>query len=321
MQHPFYKSVVALGGGAGLFSLLRGLKHFPLELTAIVTIADNGGSSGQLRERFEMPPPGDIRNVIAALSESEPLIQQLFQYRFKDSQVGLAGHPVGNLLLAAMNEITGDFASAISAICKVLNVKGRILPASLMPPQLFAQLVDGRVIQGESAIGKAPTKIARVFYDKPHKTSREVIDVIENAQAIILGPGSLYTSVIANLLIPDLRAALIKSRAQKIYVANIMMQSEETRGYGVHDHIEAVYAHLGLTPFFDTVFVNTQEIPAAHRQAYIKKENMGQSPVDFSRLYALGVQVIGADFLDMKADFVRHDALKLAAMLFAHLID
>lgn len=313
------KKIVALGGGTGLSALLRGLKYFPVNLTAIVTIADDGGSSGLLRKTFEMPPPGDIRNVITAMSEVEPLIQELFQYRFKTDD-GFKGHPIGNLLLAAMNDITNDFPSAVSALCQVLNVRGQVLPSTIEAPRLYAVLNDGSVIMGERFIGKAPKPISHVCLDKAHEASVHVIEAIEDADAIILGPGSLYTSVIPNLLVPSIQKALIQSKAKKIYISNIMMEAEETRGYSVSDHIRAIEEHLGQMNVIDTVFVNDAPIPKELLEEYKRVDNIEPALVDYAKLEEYGVEVIASRFVEENIHYVRHDSLKLASMIFAHII-
>lgn len=313
------KKIVAIGGGTGLSSLLRGLKFFPVDITAVVTIADDGGSSGLLRETFEMPPPGDIRNVITAMSEVEPLVQELFQYRFKTNNE-LKGHPVGNLLLAAMNDITNDFPSAVSALCQVLNVRGKVLPSTIEAPRLKAVLTSGQVLEGERFIGKTPEAIDHVYLDKKHQASSQVIDAITSADAIILGPGSLYTSVIPNLLVANIKKAIIESSASKLYVSNIMMEPEETRGYSVSDHVIAIEKHLGVTGVIDTVFVNDAEIPKKLLEEYWRVDKIGVSPVDYARLADLDVEIVASRFVEENIDYVRHDSLKLASTIFTHII-
>lgn len=313
------KKVVAIGGGTGLSSLLRGLKHFPVDITAVVTIADDGGSSGMLRESFEMPPPGDIRNVITAMSEVEPLVQQLFQYRFKTG-TELKGHPVGNLLLAAMNDITNDFPSAVSALCQVLNVRGRVLPSTIEAPHLKARLVDGQIVEGEKYIGKAPKQIEEIFLDKEHEASKEVIAAIEKADAIILGPGSLYTSVIPNLIVPNVKEAILTSKAKKLYISNIMMEPEETRGYTVSDHVSAIEKHLGKVGAIDTVFVNDGVVPKELEDEYWRVDQITVSPVDYDVLEKMNIEVVASRFIEERVNYVRHDSLKLASTIFTHII-
>lgn len=313
------KKIVALGGGTGLSALLRGLKYFPVHITAVVTIADDGGSSGLLRKTFEMPPPGDIRNVITAMSEVEPLVQELFQYRFK-TEDGLKGHAVGNLLLAAMNDITNDFPSAVSALCQVLNVRGQVFPSTIEAPRLHAVLNDGTMITGEHFIGKAPKPIEYVCLDKDHVASQHVIQALEEADAIILGPGSLYTSVIPNLLVPNIQEAFIQSKAKKIYISNIMMEAEETRGYSVSDHVRAIEEHVGQTKIIDTVVVNDAPIPIELLEEYKRIDNIGPSHVDYDKLEEYGVEVIASRFVEDNVNYVRHDSLKLASIIFTHII-
>lgn len=314
------KKVVAIGGGSGLSSLLRGLKYFPVDITAVVTIADDGGSSGKLRQTFEMPPPGDIRNVITAMSEVEPLVQELFQYRFKTGGE-LEGHPVGNLLLAAMNDITNDFPSAVSALCQVLNVRGRVLPSTIEAPHLHAVLKNGDVVSGEKYVGKAPEPIEYVYLDKEHRASDEVIQAIEQADAIILGPGSLYTSVIPNLLVRNVRDALIQSNAVKMYVSNIMMEAEETRGYSVSDHITAIERHLEEPNIVDVVFVNDSPLPQNLKEEYWRVDRISESLVDYEKLAQMNLEVVTSRFVETGIDYIRHDSLKLASAIFTYLID
>lgn len=313
------KKIVAIGGGTGLSALLRGLKYFPVEITAVVTIADDGGSSGLLRKTFEMPPPGDIRNVITAMSGVEPLVQELFQYRFK-TEDGLKGHPVGNLLLAAMNDITNDFPSAVSALCQVLNVRGKVLPSTIEAPCLHARLEDGTMLSGERFIGKAKCRIDRVFLDKEHLASEAVIAEIMDADAVILGPGSLYTSVIPNLLVPNIQKAIIQTTAKKLYISNIMMEPEETRGYSVSDHVVAIEKHLEQSGVIDTVFVNDATIPKELLLEYQRVDNVGVSLVDYEKLAQLDVEVIASRFVEENMNYVRHDSLKLASVIFTHII-
>lgn len=313
------KKIVAIGGGTGLSALLRGLKHFPVDITAVVTIADDGGSSGLLRQTFEMPPPGDIRNVITAMSEVEPLVQELFQYRFK-TEDGLNGHPVGNLLLAAMNDITNDFPNAVSALCQVLNVRGKVFPSTIEAPCLHAVLKDGSMMQGEQFIGKAPHPIDYVCLDKQHRASEQVISAIQQADAIILGPGSLYTSVIPNLLVPNIQEAIKASKAKILYISNIMMEAEETRGYSVSDHIRAIEKHMNHVGIINTVFVNDAMIPTTLLKEYKRIDDIDVSPVDYEKLSDMGVEVVASRFVEDNVHYVRHDSLKLASMIFAHII-
>lgn len=255
--------VVAIGGGTGLSTLLRGLKQYTSNITAIVTVADDGGSSGKLRRDIGVIPPGDIRNCIAALAEAEPLVTQLFQHRFEDSAgAGMGGHSFGNLYLVAMAQVTGNMENAIRETSRVLAVRGRILPASLADVRLGAELADGRVVHGESAIPRAGAPVRRVFIEPAGvPVNGEAVTAILGADLIVLGPGSLYTSVLPNLLIPGMAEALRATRAHRVYVSNVATQHGETDGYTAADHYAALRRHLGDLDVADVVLANSN-IPA-----------------------------------------------------------
>lgn len=298
--------IVVIGGGTGLSTLLRGLKHYTSNITAIVTVGDDGGSSGRLREEHSIIPPGDIRNCIAALADEEQLITALFQYRFKTGS-GLEGHSFGNLFLTAMCQITGDMFSAIKESSKVLNIAGRVLPSTLDNVQLVADMADGSVVVGESLIPEAKGKIVRLrcLPDSP-KTLPEVTEAIHRAELIILGPGSLYTSVLPNLLIPDICRAVADSRAPKLYVANIMTQPGETDGYTVGDHLQAILDHGPCAVAVNGVIVN-QWLPDPLLEKY---RAFGYEPVslDRERCQHLGVQVVEELLVDEREHHVvRHN--------------
>ena len=254
--------IVAIGGGTGLSTLLRGLKECTDSLTAIVTVADDGGSSGRLRQELGLLPPGDFRQCIAALAEVEPLMTLLFQYRFGE-ELGLNGHSFGNLFIAAMAGITGDFGQAIRLSSKVLAVRGRILPSTMQSVTLWAELAEGRddsnaqhQVQGESRIPKAGVPIERVFLQPDDARGYgEAMQALLDADLIIVGPGSLYTSILPNLLVKDVVAALRASEALRIYVCNLATQAGETDGYNAADHVRAIYNHVG-EGLFDYVLVN-----------------------------------------------------------------
>ena len=259
--------VAVIGGGTGLSTILRGLKRYPIDITAIVTVADDGGSSGSLRTDFDVPPPGDIRNVLVALSEVEPLVQELFQYRFT-GETDLAGHPTGNLLIAAMTNITGDFASAIQKLSEVLKVRGRVLPVCNTPLCLCAEYDDGTIIQGESLIPTIEKKIKRVYYTKEDaRALDEAVEAIMEADLVLLGPGSLYTSIIPNLLLVEISEALVKTSAECVYCCNIMTQPGETTGYSASDHVLALHEHAGHA-FIDKIIVNDEEIDDEHLKTF-----------------------------------------------------
>nr|WP_243116677.1 YvcK family protein [Marinisporobacter balticus] len=311
--------VVVIGGGTGLSILLRGLKKFTSNITAIVTVADDGGGSGVLREDLGMLPPGDIRNCILALANTEPIMEKLMQYRFEEGQ--LKGQSFGNLFIAAMNGISDNFEEAIRKMNEVLAVTGKVLPVTIEDITLYAKLKNGKVIKGESQIPikvkEMESEIDKVFI-KPDGVIPldESIEAILNADVIILGPGSLYTSVIPNLLIDDVSKALRKSVAPKVYAANVMTQPGETDGYGVLKHVEAIIAHLKCQ-MIDYVFVNNEEIPLAVLKKYVMD---GAKPITISKeerslLYKKDIKVIEGSFVDIKKDYIRHDADKLSEMI------
>ena len=302
--------VVAIGGGTGLSTMLRGIKQYTSNITAIVTVGDDGGSSGRLRLEHSIIPPGDIRNCIAALADEEELITELFQYRFKTGS-GLEGHSFGNLFLTAMCQITGDMFSAIKESSKVLNIAGRVLPSTLDNIKLVAHMADGSVVEGESNIPEAHGKIDRLscIPDNP-KTLPEVLEAIQHAELIILGPGSLYTSVLPNLLIDEIASALSKSKAPKLYVANIMTQPGETDGYSVGDHVKALLDHCPYPNIVNGVIVNNW-LPEALLERY-SAYNCYPVPLDKERVEAMGVAVVEKLLVDeSEQKAVRHNPLQL----------
>jgi uncharacterized cofD-like protein len=301
--------VVVIGGGTGLSVMLRGLKEKPLDLTAIVTVADDGGSSGVLRQELHIPPPGDIRNVLMALANVEPLLSRLLRYRFPAGS-GLAGHSLGNLMLAAMTDIAGDFVSGVRELSQVLAVRGRVLPAAAQGTVLKAVMEDGRTIVGESQIPKARGRISRVMIEPDGvEPLPEAVEAIREADCIVIGPGSLYTSIMPNLLVKGLAEAIVASDALKLFICNVMTQPGETDGYTVGDHLDAIEAHVGA-PLFHGVIVNSGEIPPAVLAKYAEE---GASTVvcDEEKLEARGIRVI-ADHLVKVQTYLRHDAEKLS---------
>jgi len=301
--------IVVMGGGTGLSVMLRGLKEKPLDITAIVTVADDGGSSGILRNELHMPPPGDIRNVLGALADVEPLLSEMLQYRFS-SGAGLAGHSLGNLILAAMTDISGDFVTGIRELSRVLAVRGRVLPAANQAVILHAEMEDGTVVTGESTIPTAGKRIKRVFLEPSNvEPLAEAVEALRQADAILIGPGSLYTSIIPNLLVPELAQAVVDSCAVKIFVCNVMTQPGETDNYTVSDHLDAVYDHIGHH-IFDYVIVNDGEIPPQVQDKYAEK---GAKAVhlDLEAVTNRGYKVI-ADRLVLFRTYLRHDADKLS---------
>lgn len=307
--------VVAIGGGTGLSMLLKGIKHITNNITAVVTVGDDGGSSGRLREEMGILPPGDIRNCIAALADDEDLVTKLFQYRFKSGE-GLEGHSFGNLFLTALCSITGNMVRAVQESSNVLSIRGRVLPATLDDMKLVAEMEDGRIIHGESTIPEAHGKIKRLFTDpKKCKALKDVIDAIKAADLIILGPGSLYTSVTPNLLVPEISEAIVKASAKKIYVCNIMTQPGETDNYTVSDHISALMKHANTKHLVDAILVNNF-LPEKLSEKY---EKVGSIPVklDKENVKKLGLKVYANKLIeDDKNGLVRHSSHRVARAIY-----
>jgi uncharacterized cofD-like protein len=303
--------VAAIGGGNGLAALLSGMKAHTSNITAVVTMADDGGSSGRLRRDMGLPPPGDIRNCLVALADDESLMSRLFQYRFADG--GLEGHSFGNLFVAALAEVTGDFERAVQESTRVLKVRGRVLPATLDDVVLHAQLEGGAQVSGESTITAADNLPRRVWLtpEEPHALP-QAVEAVLHADMVVLGPGSLYTSVIPNLLIPAVRDALARTRAWVVYVCNVMTEPGETDGYTAADHLDALYRH-GVSGMVDAVLVNESPVTGELALAY---ERAGARPVavDEARLKAMGVRVARAP-LAKSGDVVRHDPTGLSEAL------
>lgn len=308
--------IVALGGGAGLSTMLRGLKAYSSNITAVVTVADDGGGSGVLRQDLGMLPPGDIRNCVLALANTEPILEQLLQYRFKEGR--LKGQNFGNLFLAAMDGISSSFEEAVRKMSDVLAVTGRVLPVTLDDIKLCAELEDGYIISGESQIGNHAAyhegRIKRVYLDPiSAKPLQEVLDAILEADAIILGPGSLYTSIMPNLLINGICDAFKKSTAVKLYICNVMTQPGETDGYSAYDHIKAMEEH-SCEGIIDYCIVNNAEIPEDLRGKYLG-DGAEQVKIDADVLSGAGIKLLEGDYVSIKNGYIRHDTDKLAGTI------
>jgi uncharacterized cofD-like protein len=309
--------IVAIGGGTGLSNMLKGLKVFTSNITAVVTVADDGGSSGRLRQSMNIVPPGDIRSCIAALAHDHEVITQLFQYRFdKDAPQDLQSHSFGNLFLTALVELggTNNMADAVKQACTILKARGEVLPISNEPMYLIAEMLNGDIIEGESQIPKANNTIKRIFCKQPPpKILPEVLEAVANAEVIIFGPGSLYTSIIPNLLVPELSRAVAESRATKVYVCNVMTQPGETNNYTAADHLAAILNHVGEEyrhQLIDYMIVN--DMPPRKKQLEKYKQDH-QFPVatDNAAVKELEVEIYPANLLQ-KGDLVRHNPRKLA---------
>lgn len=322
LEHLYVKKVlnkgpkiVAIGGGTGLSTILKGLKHITGNITAVVTVGDDGGSSGRLREEMGVLPPGDIRNCIAGLANEEDLVTELFQYRFQTGN-GLEGHSFGNLFLTALCSITGDMVSAVKESSKVLSIRGRVLPSTLDDMKLFAEMEDGRLIYGESNIPEAGGRIVKLGATPADlKALDEVVEAINDADIIIMGPGSLYTSIIPNLLIKGITEAIEKSEARKIYICNIMTQPGETDDYTAADHVKAILDHSRPKNILDTILVN-DSLP---KNLALKYKAAGSYPVtlDSEKIKKLGIKILTKRLIEENSEgLVRHSPERIARIIF-----
>ena len=308
--------VVVIGGGTGLSTMLRGLKKYTSHITAIVTVGDDGGGSGKLREDLGMLPPGDIRNCILALADTEPLMEDLLQYRFTEGS--LKGQCFGNLFLAAMAGISENFEDAVQKMSSVLAVKGKVLPVTLDDMKLVAELENGEIIEGESKIPSEVivrnTRIKKIAI-KPidAKPLEEAIKAINNADVIIMGPGSLYTSIIPNLLVKGISEAICKSDAKKVYISNVMTQPGETDGFKVSNHLK-VLMDYGVAENIDYVIANNGIIPSDIKEKYAR-ENAELVVLDYENINNLNVKIIEADLIKITKRYVKHNADKLAELI------
>ena len=312
------KKVVVLGGGTGLSTLLRGLKQFPVDITAIVSVCDDGKSTGILREEFNIPAVGDIRRVLVSLSETEPLVMDLFNYRFKTTS-DLDGHTVGNLLLTAMTEITGNLSDGIEALSKVMNLKGKVVPLTEDNVVLMAEMKDGCIVQGEHNITVDKRAIERVFYKEEPVPTEAAVTAIKEADLIILSMGSLFTSVIPNLICDKIVEAIDESEAKVMYVCNMMTQPGETDDFTVTDHVKMLNGYLGKRKV-DIVIANKGKIKPELAKKYENAEQKDAVVYDSKNFSRISAKVIGDDFVSIKNDLVRHDVTKLSFHIFAYLL-
>lgn len=308
--------IVVIGGGTGLSTMLRGLKYYTSNITAIVTVGDDGGGSGDLREDLGMLPPGDIRNCILALADTEPLMEDLLQYRFKDGR--LKNQSFGNLFLAAMAGISDNFEEAVQKMSSVLAVTGKVIPVTLDNMQLIAKLQNGNIVEGESQIPEeAINQNSRIdeLRIKPEnaKPLKEALDALKEADAIVMGPGSLYTSITSNLLVKDISKAVRKSNAIKIYISNIMTQPGETTGFKVSDHLK-VLRKYGGKDIVDYAIVNTGEITEELKEKY-NQEGAELVKLDEEDIKSMGIKIVGENLVKIQNGTVKHDSDKLAEVL------
>ena len=313
------KKVVVLGGGTGLSYLLRGLKDFPVDITAVITVSDNGKSSGKLREEFHTPAVGDIRKVITNLSHIDEPIKEMMSYRFKTSS-DLDGHAVGNLILTAMLDITGSLKESIASLSKLLDVKHTVLPISEDSDLTLMGIdIDGNIIEGEEQITKSPQKIERVFYKNEPKVLKEVINAIKEADLIIFSMGSLYTSILPNIICKEVKEALNNTKAPLMYLCNIVTQPGETDKFSVSDHVKLLNRYLDEKKL-DVVIASNTKIEESIAKRYECEEGKDPVPVDYEELEKMGVEVIASDLMIIEDNTLKHDSLKLSSLIFSYLM-
>ena len=313
------KKVVVLGGGTGMSNLLRGLKQYPLDITAIVTVCDDGKSTGILREEFNIPAVGDIRRVLVSLSETEPLVMDLFNYRFNTSS-DLDGHTVGNLLLTAASEIRGNLSDGIEALSKVLNLKGKVIPLTEDNVTLMAEMEDGTIVEGEHHITSKKSKIKKVYYKEDAIATKEALNAIKNADLIVFSMGSLFTSIIPNLLIDSIVKQIEQSKAKLMYICNMMTQPGETDDFKVTDHIKKLNEYLGNRNI-DIVLANTGIIDAEMAKFYETQEQKDPVVYDEENFDKYNLEVISDDFTFITDNnLLRHDNIKLGFHIFYYLM-
>ena len=310
------KKVVVLGGGTGMSSLLKGLKEFPIDITAVVSVCDDGRSTGRLREEFHVPAMGDIRQVLVSLSETEPLVEQLLNYRFKTTS-DLNGHPVGNLLLTAMADMTGNMSTGVEAFGKILNLKGKILPISDDEVTLVAKMEDGSVVEGEHNITAYNSRIKEVYYKKDPKINKDVEFAIRSADLVILSMGSIFTSIIPNLLCSKVIKLLEETNVPIMYTCNIMTQPGETDDLSVSEHINIINKYLGKRKV-DVVVANNGKIEENMRKKYETLEQ--KDPVILDRDKIKDVKIIENDYVTIENNYLRHDTILLSLDIFKYLI-
>lgn len=313
------RKVVVLGGGTGSSTLLRGLKEFPIDLTAIVSVCDDGSSTGILREEFNIPAVGDIRRVLVALSETEPLVMDLFNYRFKTTS-DLDGHTVGNLLLTACSEITGNLSDGIEALSKVLNLKGKVVPLTEDNVVLMGEMADGSIIEGEHNITLNKNDIKRVYYKEEPVPTKEAIKALKEADLIVLSMGSLFTSIIPNLICDEIIEAIDNSKAKVMYVCNMVTQPGETEKFKVSDHVRLLNQYLGSHKV-DVVIANSGKIDEDMAKRYESLEQKDPVEFDEEETRSFVEKVISDDYVAVNNNLLRHNVMKLGMHIFGFLLE
>ena len=312
------KKVVVLGGGTGMSSLLRGLKEFPIDITTIVSVCDDGKSTGRLRNEFNIPAVGDVRRILIALSETEPLVAQLLNYRFKTTS-DLDGHTVGNLLLTASTNITGNLSDGLEALGTVLNLKGTVLPFTEDNVILMAKMQDGSIVEGEHNITEDSRKIKEVFYKEKPVINEKVIKSIKNADLIIFSMGSLYTSILPNIIVKEVIDAIDESNAQIVYTCNLVTQPGESDDFKVSDHIKTLNHYLGKRKI-EIVIANNGTIDKQMALKYANLEQKDPVILDIKETKKQNVKIISDNLVVVENNLLRHDALKLGFHIFSLLI-
>lgn len=310
------KKVIVLGGGTGLSTLLRGLKQFPVDITAIVSVSDDGRSAGKLRKEFNIPAVGDIRQVIIALSETEPLFQNLLNYRFKTNS-DLNGHALGNLLLTGLINVAGNMSDGIESLSKVLNLKGKVLPLTEDNVVLMAEMIDGSIVEGEHNITEKNQKIKKIFYKETPKVLDEVICEIKRADLILLSMGSLFTSLLPNLICDEVKNAIDSSKGDIMYVCNMMTQPGETDNFKVSDHINVINSYLNKKKI-SYVIVNDGEITQKIKNKYLTEEQ--KDPVILDKENLSNINVISDNFVKIENDLLRHNTAKLGFHIYSYFL-
>ena len=313
------KTITVLGGGTGMSQLLKGFKKFPLKINAIVAVSDDGRSTGRLRKEFNIPAIGDIRQVVIALAEKENIARKLLNYRFNTNS-DLDGHPVGNLLLTALADIDGSIAGGIADLDDVLNLKGKVIPLTEDNVVLMGEMEDGRIVRGEHCIAEDSRRIKSVFYEKNPTVSKEAIQAIKKSDAIVLSIGSLYTSIIPNLICPEIKEAIDQSKAKIIYVCNMMTQPGETDNLSASEHLKILNKYLGNRKI-EAVLINNEGIAKEIITKYKELQQKIPVEVDYDELEKLDVEIIEDDLAVVEEGLLRHNSIKVALNVFSYLID
>ena len=312
------KKVVIFGGGSGLSQILKGLKEFPLDITAVVSVSDNGSSTGSLREEFSIPAVGDITKVLLAMSTESKGVKDLFNYRFS-KESSLNNHSIKNLIMTALLEMKGDFAHSLPILCDLLDVKGTILPLTEDNVDLIGITRDGERIVGEAEITEARSKIVDLEYSQDIKVTPKVLDAIKKADLIVFSSGSLITSIMPNIIVPEIQEAIKKSKDKKLYICNMLTQPGETDNFKVSDHIKFIERYIGEGQI-NAVIANTAEI-ATNMQVLAKSEGKDAVAIDVSKLHNMGVTLLADKLFKVEDGYVRHDALKTSFLIFSYIME